>query len=78
MLKDSSSNCEDSMQSVTWWSNFKIVSIFSCIIYLPNKRNNELAKEFVCHTSLSTTPGHLSITPRQGNPDKCLSQRHNK
>ena len=47
--------------------------IFSCIFILLSRESDQCA----IRARLGVA-GHLSTTPRWGNPAKCLSQRHNK
>ena len=46
---------------------------FSCIFILLSRESDQCA----IRARLGVA-GHLSTTPRWGNPAKCLSQRHNK
>ena len=47
--------------------------LFSCIFILLSRESDQCA----IRARLGVA-GHLSTTPRWGNPAKCLSQRHNK
>ena len=62
------------MRSV-WWVKFQkqSISIFSCIFILLSRESDQCA----IRARLGDA-NHLSITPRWGNPAKCLSQRNNK
>ena len=48
-------------------------SLFSCIFILLSRESDQCA----IRARLGVA-GHLSTTPRWGNPAKCLSRRHNK
>ena len=50
-----------------------IFYLFSCIFVLLSRESDQCA----IRARLGVA-GHLSTTPRWGNPAKCLSQRHNK
>ena len=52
---------------------FYYLYLFSCIFILLSRESDQCA----IRARLGVA-GHLSTTPRWGNPAKCLSQRHNK
>ena len=52
---------------------FLFYFLFSCIFILLSRESDQCA----IRARLGVA-GHLSTTPRWGNPAKCLSQRHNK
>ena len=47
--------------------------LFSCIFILLSRESDQCAVR-----ARLGVAGHLSTTPRWGNPAKCLSQRHHK
>ena len=55
------------------WFDIYLFSLFNCIFILLSRESDQCA----IRARLGVT-GHLSTTPRWGNPAKCLSQRHNK
>ena len=57
-------------QQTAW---FIYLFLFSCIFILLSRESDQCA----IRARLGVA-GHLSTTPRWGNPAKCLSQRHNK
>ena len=53
--------------------NLKHTKLVSCIFILLSRESDQCAVR-----ARFGVAGHLSTTPRWGNPVKCLSQRHNK
>ena len=56
----------------------RVFFLFSCIFILDFEKSLSRESDQCAIRARLGVAGHLSTTPRWGNPAKCLSQRHNK